>query len=128
MGTFSYRFRVGNLQGGETTEVEAMVDTGAADTMLPASLLTALGVQPIQVDKYVLADGRVAELLSGMAAISIGDKTWHCPVVFGPDGEFLLRATTLEAFKLMVDPNSAALIPVDLSPLGGSSALQGRRH
>lgn len=128
MSTFSQRFRVGNVQGGEMAEVEAMVDTGAGDTMLPASLLTGLGVQPIQVDKYVLADGRVAELLSGMAAISIGDKTWHCPVAFGPDGQFLLGATTLEIFKLAVDPKNAVLIPIEFLPMGGSSALQGRRH
>ena len=127
MGTFSYRFRVGNLQGGETAEVEAMVDTGAADTMLPASLLAELGVQPTKIAGYVTADGRAVEFLYGIASFIIGDETYPCPVAFGPDGEFLLGATTLEIFKLMVDPNRPALIPLGRSPMGGSSALLGRR-
>lgn len=127
MGTFSQRFRVGNLQGGGMVEVTAMVDTGAADTMLPASLLAELDVQPSWVARYGMADGRVAEFPYGFAAINIEEKVGVCPVIFGPDGEFLLGATTLEAFKLMVDPTNALLIPIELSPLGGSSALQGRR-
>ena len=127
MGTFSYRFRVGNLQGGETAEVEAMVDTGAADTMLPARLLAGLGVQPTKIAGYVTADGRDVRFPYGFAAISISDETCPCPVAFGPEGEFLLGATTLEAFKLMVDPNRPALIPLGRSPMGGSSALLGRR-
>ena len=34
-----------------------------------------------------------------------------CPVYFCPNEEFLLGATTLEAFGLMVDPLEAGLLP-----------------
>lgn len=128
MSTFSYRFRVGNVQGGEPVEVEAMVDTGAYDTMLPASLLDGLGVQPLDTYVYVLADGRPIELRYSQAMLEINGIRRICTVVFGPADEFLLGATTLETFRLMVDPNSATLIPVGRLPLGGSSALLGRRH
>ncbi len=48
----------------------------------------------------------------GVAAIRIGERTNICPVIFGPDGHFLLGATTLEIFKLAVDPVGQELIPV----------------
>ncbi len=39
MGTFATKVRVGNPAGGDTLEVEALVDTGASHSMFPASLL-----------------------------------------------------------------------------------------
>ena len=36
---------------------------------------------------------------------------WHCPVIFGPEDQYLLGATTLEIFNLMVDPVAGELIP-----------------
>ena len=47
MGIFSTTVPVGNLEGGDQEEVQALVDTGASDSMLPASLLEYLHVYPL---------------------------------------------------------------------------------
>ncbi len=127
MGVFWQTVKVGNPEGGDFAEIEAMVDTGAADSMFPASLLAEIHLQPLKLQKYVLADGRRVELPYGLALININDETWPCPVVFGPGDDALLGATTLEIFKLLVDPNSQSLLPADFSNLGGGGRPQPRR-
>ena len=118
MGVFWQTVKVGNPEGGDSVEMEAMVDTGATDSVFPRTLLEDLRVQPVTSYKYAVADGRSVELPYGMALITINDATWHCPVVFGPGDDALLGATTLEIFKLLVDPNSQSLQPADSWPLG----------
>lgn len=119
MGVFWQVLKVGNSQGGDFAEIQAMVDTGAADSMFPASFLSALGLQPITSHTYVLADGTSVELPYGIALIDINGTTLPCPVVFGPGDDALLGATTLEIFKLLADPNTGSLWPASHSPLGG---------
>ena len=63
-----------------------MVDTGASDSMFPASLLEQLHVPPrTQVD-YVLADGSEVTYGRGQAHIAIKDRDGICPVIFWPGG------------------------------------------
>lgn len=121
MGTFYQAVKVGNPSGGDFVEIEAMVDTGATDSMFPESLLTSIHVQPLISHIYILADGSEVELPYGQAVIEINGETRYCPVVFGNGDEVLLGATTLEIFKLLVDPNSQSLRPASHSQLGGSS-------
>ena len=118
MGLFWQRVRVGNPAGGDFAEVDALVDTGATDSVFPASFLDGLHLRPAKHLEYKVADGRVVELPYGAALISIGGETWPCPVLWGPDDEALLGATTLEIFKLLVDPNSQSLRPAYYWPLG----------
>ena len=46
MSTFEVSVRVGHMMYGDMVAVTALVDTGATDTVLPASLLRQLGVEP----------------------------------------------------------------------------------
>ena len=110
MGTFSVTIGVGHLEGGDLIEVSAMVDTGAAHTMAPKSLLEQLSVPPIESDLFTLADGSEVEYHIGAARIDIKGRQWPCLVIFGPEDEYLLGATTLENFGLMVDPESERLV------------------
>ena len=119
MGTFWQRVQVGNPAGGDFVEVDAMVDTGATDSMFPESLLTELHLQPVKRLEYTVADGRDIMFDYGWALISISDETWPCPVVWGPESDALLGATTLEIFKLLADPNSQSLRPAYSWPMGG---------
>ena len=48
-----------------------------------------------------------------MARFGIDGREWPCPVIFGPDDEYLLGATTLEIFNLMVDPVGQRLLPIN---------------
>ena len=47
MGTFRVAIEVGDLRGQRFEKVEALVDTGASYTLLPATLLRRLGIQVI---------------------------------------------------------------------------------
>ena len=121
MGVFYQTVKVGNPAGGDFVEIDAMVDTGATDSMFPESLLAELHLQPLESQTYLVADGRMVELPYGQAVIEINGRARVCAVIFGPGDEALLGATTLEVFKLLADPNSMSLRPASHSQLGGSS-------
>ena len=110
MGTFSVAMGVGNLDRGPLTPVSAMVDTGDFDSMLPASLLKGLGLEPMEREVFTLADGSEVEYETGMAWFGLGGRERYCPVVFGPENQYLLGATALEIFHLMVDPVGRQLV------------------
>ena len=110
VSTFSVEIGVGNFDNAPMTRVLAMVDTGSFNSMLPASLLRRLGLEPLERETYTMADGSEVEYGLGMARFGIDEREWHCPVVFGPDGQYLLGATTLEIFRLMVDPVDEKLV------------------
>ena len=62
-------------------------------------------------------DGNQIEYGVAMARIAIPDpsfphgRQWPCPVIFGPEDVHLLGATTLETFRLTIDPFYETLIP-----------------
>ncbi len=113
MGTFRVTIEVGDPQGQRWETVEALVDTGASDTLVPRSILDRLGVQPEERWPFRLADGREIEYEVAQTLIRIDGRTRFAIVVFGPEGTApLLGATTLEVFRLGVDPKGRRLIPV----------------
>ena len=111
MGVFEVTIGVGHPEGGDLAPVSATVDTGAGHTMLPASFLASLSIQPKEQQYFSIADGSEVLFEYGMARIAIEDREWHCPVIFGPDGQYLLGATTLEIFGLAVDSYGSRLFP-----------------
>ncbi len=91
------------------------MDTGAAYTTLPASMLQELGVVPIYTRKFLLADGRRVEMEIGRAWATINGDSEVTLVVFGKDdAPPLLGAYTVEGLGLAVDPLSQRLVPTDL--------------
>ena len=110
MGTFEVVIGVGNLNGGDLVPVEATVDTGATYTTLPSSLLHQLGVEPLREEIVQIADGTTQVWSTGQARLAYDAQQWICPVNFGREDVYLLGATTLEIFDLMVDPVSERLI------------------
>ena len=110
--------KVGNPEGGDFVGIAAMVDTGAADSMFPQTLLAEIHLEPLTSYLYAVADGRRMEFPYGQAVIEINGDTRICPVIFGPGEEVLLGATTLEIFKLIAAPVNQTLTPADVSPLG----------
>ena len=79
--------------------------------MMPESLLTELDYAPWCQLQFALADGRKIEYGQGTVNLRIGDHELPCQVIFGPDNEYLLGASTLEIFNLMVDPMEGQLVP-----------------
>ena len=120
MGIFFTTVLVGNLEGGDQEEVQAVVDTGASDSMFPASLLEYLRVRPRSQVDYVLADGSEVTYGRGQARISIDGRDGICPVIFGSEGDdnCLIGATTLQILMFTVDSASETLIPTCRGRLG----------
>ena len=120
MGVFSTTVSIGNLEGGDHTEVQALVDTGASDSMFPASLLEQLHVRPRSQVDYVLADGSEVTYGRGQAHITIDDRDGICPVIFGPEGDdnCLIGATTLQILIFTVDSANESLVATTRGRLG----------
>ena len=115
MGTFNWPLRISSMDGQQSREIEATVDTGAAYTTLPTRLLRELGVAPVGQRRFLLADGRRIEMDYGEARATIDGESVTTLVVFGADdAPALLGAYTLEGLALAVDPVEQRLVPTHL--------------
>ena len=85
MGTFKWPLRIASMDGQQARDIEAVVDTGAAYSTLPARLLRELGVATIGKRRLLLADGRRIELDYGQAWATIDGESVVTLVVFGED-------------------------------------------
>ena len=101
--------------GQQAQDVEATVDTGAAYTTLPGSLLRELGIEPMDKGVFLLADGRRVEMDIGRAWATVDGSSEVTLVVFGEDdAPALMGAYTLEGLRLAVDPIAQRLVPTHL--------------
>ena len=90
----------------------ALVDTGATDTFLPASVLRKLGIRPSARRTYELADGREQDLPIGFGVVEVQGRAAGGTLVFaGEKEEPLLGVTILESTGFSVDPQRERLIP-----------------
>ena len=106
MGVFRVPIEIGDPAGNRFEEIEAMVDTGASYSVLPASLLHRLGIVPYGAIPMTLADGSIREYELGHATAKIDGNSAPTIVVFGDDNMRvpLLGAYTLEGLALQVNP------------------------
>lgn len=113
MGTFSVTLEIGDPQGQHFEAMDALVDTGASYTVVPASLLVRLGVTAHVRDAFELGDGRRIDMDIGQTWVRVDGRSVVTLVVFGDEGiEPLLGAYTLEGVRLAADPVGRRLIPV----------------
>jgi clan AA aspartic protease len=113
MGTFHSTFAIAATAAGPFESIEALVDSGATYTLVPAAALNRLGVAPTDRQTCVLADGSRVERDVGEAVIRIDERTRTAVVIFGDeDAEPLLGAVTLEEFGLGIDTLRRELVPV----------------
>ncbi len=112
VGTFHWPLRITDLSGERSVDVEALVDTGAFYTSLPACVLREIGVEPTYRRRLRLADGRLFEADVGEARATVSGESVTTQVAFGEDGSLpLLGALTLESLALAVDPVARRLVP-----------------
>ena len=99
-------------------KAEFLVDTGAMDSMAPASELRKAGIQPVGKRIYEFANGEVQEYDHGSAQVSfMGEVTWT-DIIFGPeDTEPILGVITLENANFLVDPKNQTLTTLLARPL-----------
>ena len=120
MGTFRVPVEIGDANGAVWASVDALVDTGATYTTVPAALLDRLGVRPHARASFVLADGREIEQDIGQTWVRVGDRAVVTIVVFAPDNApVLLGAYALEGLRLAADPVDRRLVPVPALFLAG---------
>ena len=103
--------KIGNPAGGPRTPLTAAADVYADHTLLPASLLTQLGIWPNERASFNHTDGSKSEYDIGTILIAIGDRERPCPVVFGDGDACLLGASTLAIFNLEDNPTTGSLMP-----------------
>ena len=113
MGVFQVELEIGDPQGERYEKVDALVDSGATYTMLPSSLLQGLGVEPIEIRDFILADDRRIQRGFSVTNVKIDGREILSPVIFADDNSMpLLGAVTLEIFALGIDPVHSRLIDV----------------
>ena len=61
METFNVAIQVGDLQRSRFEDLEALADTGATTTVIPASVLDRLGVRPTSRQTFEYASGEQIE-------------------------------------------------------------------
>jgi clan AA aspartic protease len=87
-----------------------LIDTGAIDSMAPATELRKAGIQPLGRKTYELADGSEHEYEFGIAQIEFMGEITGGLVIFGPDGtQPLLGVTALESAGIAIDPMKQTL-------------------
>ena len=127
MGTFSVPIQIGNQVTGEFIRLDALVDTRATYTLLPADILAQLRIISIGQRDFELADQRRVRYDVGEARVRLDGAELTVLVIFAPEGTSpLLGATALELFGLAADPVNQRLIPVPalLKTAGSVMALR----
>lgn len=115
MGTFSWPLRISSVDGGQSLDIDAVVDTGAMFTTLPAPMLRDLGIAPTGRRRFLIADGRRIQMDCGHAWATIDGESVITIVAFGEDNApAVLGAYTLEGLALAVDPGAQRLVPAEL--------------
>ena len=85
MKTSHHRIELAADPAGPFESLDALVDSGATYTLIPRPMLTRLGVAPIDVQTFVIADGSRLERELGEAVVRIDGRTRTTVVVFGDD-------------------------------------------
>ena len=122
MGTFEVSLEIGDSDGSRYQQVEVLVDSGAAYTWIPHTILDELDLEPAFRLAFLLADRREIERDVTETRMRLGGRVLTRIVVFGDAGSAaLLGADTLEGFGLMVDPINRRLVPVERFPMGAAA-------
>jgi clan AA aspartic protease len=91
-------------------EAAFLVDSGATDSMAPASKMKKAGIPKAGRMSYELADGSTVEYDFGLAVIEFMGELTAGRVIFGPENcEPLLGVTALESVGMVIDPASQRL-------------------
>ena len=104
----------------KSADLQFLVDSGAAYSVVPTSLLKRLGIKPTSKRTFILADGSSVHRKMGNALFRLNGNEGASPVIFGEENDStLLGVVSLEALGLMLDPLKRELRALPMV-LGGS--------
>ncbi len=104
-----------SFEATDSAEVEFLVDSGAAYSLVPGDVLESLGILPNRSKEFTMADGTKIERAMGDCFYMYEDEKGAAPVIFGEgDDVALLGAMTLESLGLVLNPFSRTLHPMRL--------------
>lgn len=99
--------------GGAAKCRSFLVDSGAVYSVVPASDLREIGIQPTRRERFTLANGESIERDVGEVGFRFQGRAATSPVVFGEAADvFLLGAVTLETLGYVLDPFRRELRPL----------------
>ena len=105
--------RLGQLDASRAHryETEALIDTGAVRSAIPAAVAERLGLFRLRKTDAKYADGRVEEvdMAEAVTVEILGRETEMSPMILGE--QILLGVIVLEGLDLMVDCNRNRLVP-----------------
>lgn len=114
MGQFQVSLTLFPPDGSVARQLHALVDTGAAYSVLPRPFLESLGCRVLRVQRVVFADGRTEHWPMTEIEVECEGRRATTIVLMAPPGlSVLLGAVTLEQLGLGVDPVERRLIPLD---------------
>lgn len=119
MGTFRTTIEIENpvRPGRRQAVADALVDTGAELSWIPAPMLESLGVERKKRLRFRQASGSILERDTGYAIIHAGGTETNDEVVFGEPGDLvLLGARSLEGLNLRVDPVNRLFVDAGPAP------------
>ena len=115
MPPFHQHVEIGPRDGSRFQAVIAQVDTSSTYTLMPAALLTMLGVAPEWTQTLETASGERQEHQLAEVRIRLNGQERTAPCVFGePGSEPVLGAHTLLSFGLAVDAANQRLVAATL--------------
>jgi predicted aspartyl protease len=101
---------------------DIMVDTGSEYNWIPRAVLEELGVEPVRIDRFETADGRVLERQVGFALLYAGRRSTATIVAFAEPGDMaLLGAIGLEGLNVRVDLARKELVPAGPVPAAAAA-------
>jgi clan AA aspartic protease len=108
----------------KTARLRFLVDSGAINSVAPATVLRRLGIKPTSTRKFTLADGTGIERQMGEVSFRINGHSGTSPVIFGKkEDSALLGSVSLEVLGLFLDPLKRELrsLPMMLAGSGFSA-------
>ena len=113
MGNFTHATTLHSAYDDRTEVVEALVDTGATFSSVPAPVLDRLGVTPHRTVRLRLANGEVEQRAIGHVTVDLNGESDDTICVFrDPDSPAAIGAVTLEVFLPPDDPVEQRLVPI----------------
>src|SRR5438067_2100028 len=99
----------------KTVRVKMLVDSGAAYSVVPRTVLQKLGIKPQRKRSFLLADGTEVARTVSDATFEFHNERATSPVIFGEKGDAaLLGVLSLEALGLILDPFQRMLRPMPM--------------